>query len=495
MNYTNIEQQVLEFLKNRQSPLFSSQIIFDETGISKSEASKAITNLEDAGEINIIIQSPIKIYLTHIGGVKIDWENKQSNLDKPKKLFDRKGNLFVEPTEFFNYISTLPDSTHIENIELFKVLEKLNEQEYDNMVLDIAIKNIKLLRRTLFPILQNEKLQYDDLVLLYQIIISSFCRAVEKFDYKQNFTFSTYSGWWIFQGASRARSKIIQKWLSEEFDGKTVGLHLIDQKTKELKEQLNRYPSYTEVFDELVPIVEEKQEAEISKQEIKEESHFRKIGLNKLFTQVIKSEITVEPSSSDKLKLQTLLQNLEEREIEIINKRFGLDESIHEYGNTLEEIGETYDLTRERIRQIVDDAIAKLQFYFKHEGISDDNIPLVFFPNNIKKFLRNNNLLKITYILQLTKQEMMNFKDATPNMVNKLVEILDTLGIKVQTTREGELNFDTLSVRATNVLKNQNIIYIDQLLKLTKYELKQFPNLGNKTLKEIEIFIQDLKTN
>ena len=116
-----------------------------------------------------------------------------------------KGNLFTEPNEFFDYISTLPESSRTENIEMFKKLEKLEGEDYEEMVIDIAIRNIKLIRRTLFPILQNEDLGYDDLVLLYKIMISNFCRAVEKFDYKQNFTFGTYSGWWIFQGASRAR--------------------------------------------------------------------------------------------------------------------------------------------------------------------------------------------------------------------------------------------------------------------------------------------------
>ena len=61
------------------------------------------------------------------------------------------------------------------------------------------------------------------------MMITQFCRAVEKFDYKTDFTFGTYSAWWIFQASSRARSKRIQKRLDDEW-GFTVGLHLIDEK-------------------------------------------------------------------------------------------------------------------------------------------------------------------------------------------------------------------------------------------------------------------------
>ena len=494
MNYINTEDQVLEFLKTLKRPIFSAQLIVDETGISKSDVSQAITNLDANGDINIIIQSPIKIYLTHIEGKEIDWESATQSEIKPRKLFDREGNLFTEPNEFFDYISTLPESSRVENIEMFKKLEKLEGEDYEEMVIDIAIRNIKLIRRTLFPILQNEDLGYDDLVLLYKIMISNFCRAVEKFDYKQNFTFGTYSGWWIFQAASRARSKIIQRWFHEEFFGHTVAINTIDEKTREMKDQLDRYPTYEEVYDALYFIVEEKYEEALEKEDLAEEQHKKRIGLNKLFTEIIDSSVVVEPSFYDTLRLNSILYNLDEREVDMVNKRYGLDEKTNEFGLALEEIGDEYNLSRERIRQILEEAIQKLRFYFKNDDVADEEIPLVFFSNDIKKFLKSNDLIKITDILGYTSQELLKLKNSTPNMIKKIVKTFDSLGLKILPKREGEINFDELSTRARNALQSQKITSEDQLISLDEDSLKKFPNIGQKTIEELISFKNNLNS-
>ena len=121
-------------------------------------------------------------------------------------------------------------------------------------------------------------------------------------------------------------------------------------------------------------------------EELKEEQHFQRIGLNKLFTELVNSDITIEPSYEDKLRLNSAIENLDEREIDVINKRFGLHDEKYEYGLTLEEIGIDYNVSRERIRQIVVDAIEKIRYYFKNEDLEEDAIPLVFFPKNVQSF-------------------------------------------------------------------------------------------------------------
>jgi DNA-directed RNA polymerase sigma subunit (sigma70/sigma32) len=107
-----------------------------------------------------------------------------------------------------------------------------------------------------------------------------------------------------------------------------------------------------------------------------------------LFTEIVSSDITIEPSYDDRLRLNSAIENLEAREADIINKRFGLHDEKFEYGLTLDEIGLDYKLTRERIRQIINDAIEKIRYYFKDEDLENDKLPFVFFPKNVKNFLK-----------------------------------------------------------------------------------------------------------
>ena len=88
------------------------------------------------------------------------------------------------------------------------------------------------------------------------------------------------------------------------------------------------------------------------------------------------------------------------KDLELHNESF-------EYGLTLEEIGQDYDVTRERIRQIINDAVSKIRYYFKDQDLESDDIPLVFFPNNVKRFLKNNNLLLFSNILDKIKRDLM----------------------------------------------------------------------------------------
>ena len=173
-----------------------------------------------------------------------------------------------------------------------------------------------------------------------------------------------------------------------------------------MKDQLDRYPTYEEVYDELYLIVEDKYQETLDKEYFAEEQYKKRIGLNRLFTEIIDSSVVVEPSFDDTLRLNSILYNLDEREVDMVNKRYGLDEETNEFGLTLEEIAEEYNLTRERIRQILEEVIEKLRFYFKNEDVADEEIPLVFFSNDIKKFLKSNDLIKITDILEYTSQEL-----------------------------------------------------------------------------------------
>ena len=194
----------------------------------------------------------------------------------------------------------------------------------------------------MFEVLEREDLGEDDLVFLYKTMISNFAELLKGFLYNILYTKDLFCLVDI-SISNRARSKIIQQWLDEEW-GFTVGLQKIDQKARDLKLSLDRNPSYNEIYLAVEPLAQEKFNISQEKAEQIEDKHFHRIGINKLFTEVIGSDITVEPSYEDKLRLESAIENLDDREIDVINKRFGLHNESFEYGLTLEEIGQDYDV-------------------------------------------------------------------------------------------------------------------------------------------------------
>ena len=489
---SSFKSELLKEVSEQDSPVIRTDSLAMKFKTKKEEVAKALLELKKEGEIFFIIKPDGDLYITHINGIEIEWEIKEEN--KEQKLFDREGNLQVDVGIFFDTISQFPEVSDHENKILFKNLSNLKAEEYEKKVLEIATKNIRLIRSSVFEVLEREDLGEDDLYFFYKTMISNFCRAVERFDYTTPYTLKTYSAWWIFQASNRARSKIIQQWLDEEW-GFTVGLQKIDQKARDLKLSLDRDPSYNEIYLAVEPLAQEKFNISLEKAEQIEDKHFHRIGINKLFTEVIGSDITVEPSYEDKLRLESAIENLDDREIDVVYKRFGLHNESFEYGLTLEEIGQDYEVTRERIRQIINDAVSKIRYYFKDQDLESDDIPLVFFPNNVKRFLKNNNLLLFSNILDKTKRDLMLLDGGTKTTVDKLIEIFGTLGVHFESTKKGEINFDELSIRAQNALRRQKIFLEEELLNLNEKKLGVMPNLGKKTINEILKFQDKLRNN
>ena len=489
---SSFKSELLKEISEQNDPVIRTDSIALKFKTQKEIVVKTLLELKSEGQIFFLIMPGGDIYLTHIDGEEIEWNLEEKDLKQG--LFDMEGNLHIEPNEFFDYISQLPESNKEQNKILFEELSQLEGEEYKRKVIEIATKNIKLIRKTTFAVLKTEPLYDEELRYFYKLMITQFCRAVEKFDYKKDYTFGTYSAWWIFQASSRARSKIIQKRLSDEW-GFTVGIQKIDETGRELKNFLERYPTYDEIYKELEPIVEEKFNDSLEKKQLAEEKHFHNLGLNKLFTEIVGSDITIEPSYDDRLRLNSAIENLEEREADIINKRFGLHDDKYQYGLTLEEIGLDYKITRERIRQILIDAIEKIRYYFKDEDLENDKLPFVFFPNNVKNLLKDNNIEYFSDISKMTIEDFRQMENSSKNVLDALIKTLESLGINLEVAKEGEIKFHELSVRAQNALKKQNLLYEDDLINLSEQELGFIPNIGEKTIKELIAYQKRLKGN
>ena len=214
----------------------------------------------------------------------------------------------------------------------------------------------------------NRGLHFFDLVQEGNI---GLIKAVEKFEYRKGFKFSTYATWWIRQEITRS--------ISDQARTIRVPVHMIEQinkvvrESRQLMQKLGREPTDEEIAAQLGwPVARVKQVKNVAREPISLETPIGEEE-DSLLGDFIEDKEVENPASQTAFtllqeQLRAVLGTLPPREQEVLKMRFGLEDG---YSLTLEEVGLYFDVTRERIRQIEAKALRRLRHPRRANGLRD----------------------------------------------------------------------------------------------------------------------------
>ena len=288
-------------------------------------------------------------------GVKVTEEKREFlDLKKDKMPVSRRGK--IDPVQIYlKEIGRSPLLTRKQEVELAKEIEQDDEGAKKKMIQANLRLVVSIAKRYIG---RSPHLTFLDLI---QEGNRGLFRAVEKFDWRKGYKFSTYATWWIRQAITRA--------LADYSRTIRIPVHMVETLSKytknmgKMRKELDRDPLPEEMAAEMeLSLAKIHKIEKIIRGTISLETP---VGDDQdtLLEEFIEDETVVSPlkeatRSLLKVRLKEVMKDLTPREQRILSMRFGLDNDIR---CTLEEVGQEFGVTRERIRQIAARALEKLR--------------------------------------------------------------------------------------------------------------------------------------
>jgi RNA polymerase primary sigma factor len=345
-----LEQNVDDFIKSIDERRSDEERRFYRRNL-KLRRRKAVTLVE---ELSIRTQrvQPLMKKLEQISRRMDELEQNIAMMESQRAAREERANLEKELRDLM--MMTLEDASLLR-----KRIQSIKERftEYEDAKRALSGGNLRLVV-SIAKKYRNRGLSFLDLI---QEGNTGLMRAVDKYEYRRGYKFSTYATWWIRQAITRA--------IADQARTIRIPVHMIETMSKlrnvskRLLQQLGREPSIEETAKEAgITIEETRRVMKISKHPI---SLDRPVGESEdsYFGDFIEDESAESPVNAAtqemlKDKIEQVLKTLTYREREIIKLRYGLGDG---YTYTLEEVGRIFKVTRERVRQIEAKAVRKLQ--------------------------------------------------------------------------------------------------------------------------------------
>ena len=321
---------------------------------------------DDVGEIDSLNDMDVFQKPDRIGNVQVTAEIEkgyEKTAEEPENSFTERGNAEDPVRMYLKEIGRIPLLSSEEEIELAKRMEEGDEEAKKKLSEANLRLTVSIAKRY-----SGRGMQFLDLIQEGNL---GLIKAVEKFDYRKGYKFSTYATWWIRQSITRA--------IADQARTIRIPVHMVEtmnrvnRTSRRLLQEYGREPTPEEIADTMnLPVERVLEISKISQEPVSLETPIGEEEDSHLgdFIQDEHIPVPADEAAHTLLReqLEKVMDTLSEREQKVLALRFGLEDGKP---HTLEEVGREFQVTRERIRQIEAKALRKLRHPTRSRKLRD----------------------------------------------------------------------------------------------------------------------------